>query len=199
MNGTGRVPFAVNLAFLALALTVAGCSVGFSTSSGGLGLAAGTRTSAQRATTIYVVRHAEAVRDTSRDPRLSAAGEARAEALRHALEDAGIAAIYVTDYRRSRATAAPLAAVLWIEPTVYDPRDHAALAKKVFAAAGGRAALVVGHSNTVHAIVEALGGPPGPDLAHHENDPIMVVTARGDIVTLARLRYGAANDTTARH
>ena len=58
---------------------------------------------------VFVVRHAEKASETERDPVLSAAGEARAAALDSALADVRIAAIIVTPYHRTRATAAVVA------------------------------------------------------------------------------------------
>src|SRR5688572_24017630 len=71
-------------------------------------------------TTLLIVRHAD--RDASADA-LTLAGVARATALVHALERAGIAAVYHSDTRRARDTAAPLAAALGLTPSVYSPAD----------------------------------------------------------------------------
>ena len=61
------------------------------------------------ATTVIVVRHAEKATDDPRDPSLDAAGRLRAQALAAALEDAGVTALYATQYKRTRATVEPLA------------------------------------------------------------------------------------------
>lgn len=109
--------------------------------------------------TIYVIRHME--KAPGDDPVLSSAGEANAKRLAAALKDKDIDAIFVTDTRRSRMTAAPLAAALGLQPQVYDPKDNAALAAKVANVPGS--VLVVGHSNTVPGLVAAFGGAaPAP-------------------------------------
>ena len=77
------------------------------------------------------------------------------------LKGKGIAAIFVTATKRSRETAQPLATATGAPVETYDPRDNAALATRAAAIPGS--ILIVGHSNTVPAIVAAVGGtPPGP-------------------------------------
>lgn len=116
---------------------------------------------------VIVVRHAEradggtaapgATMTGASDPELSAAGKARAQALAAMLKDAGVTAIYTTEYRRTKDTAVPLAAALKITAEVVSARDQAALIAKIKANTTG-AILVVGHSNTVPTIIKALGG-----------------------------------------
>jgi phosphohistidine phosphatase SixA len=109
--------------------------------------------------TIYVSRHMR--KEEGDDPSLSAAGAAEAVRLAELLKDRGIAAIFVTPTKRSRETAEPLAKATGAPIETYDPRDNAALAKRAAAIPGS--ILIVGHSNTVPAIVAAVGGnPPGP-------------------------------------
>ena len=64
---------------------------------------------------VILVRHAEKV-DESEDPLLSAAGKARARALARSLRTAGVKAVYVTQYKRTGLTAAPLAAAAGLKP-----------------------------------------------------------------------------------
>jgi broad specificity phosphatase PhoE len=70
-------------------------------------LASALLSTATAQSTIFVVRHAEKA-DATKDPDLSEAGRARAEALAKALRDAKIAAIYATEFKRTQQTAAPL-------------------------------------------------------------------------------------------
>jgi broad specificity phosphatase PhoE len=114
---------------------------------------------------IYVVRHLNTPAG-ERDPDLLAEGRRSAALLAERLADKHIAAIYVTDYRRTRQTAAPLAARLGLTPIVYDPADNPGLIARV--RAHEAPVLIVGHSNTVPAIVEALGGTRPPDLVHED-------------------------------
>ena len=108
--------------------------------------------------TIYVSRHMR--KGDGDDPSLSAAGVAEALRLADLLKGRGIAAILVTATKRSRETAQPLAAATGAPIETYDPRDNAALAQRAAAIPGS--ILIVGHSNTVPAIVAAVGGtPPG--------------------------------------
>ncbi len=56
---------------------------------------------------------------------------------------------------------------------------------------GGQTVLVVGHSNTVPPLVNALGAGPYENLTDDEYDDLFVVTLAADGSTAAvRLRYG---------
>ena len=69
---------------------------------------AGAVSSAQAETVLILIRHGEKV-DESQDADLNDAGQARAHALAAMLKDAGIQAIYSTDYRRTLETVKPTA------------------------------------------------------------------------------------------
>lgn len=117
--------------------------------------------------TVYLARHGET---EGEDPGrwLSAVGWAQAEALAERLAGAGIEAIYTTEYRRTRETAAPLAKSLGLDPALYDPDDLAGFAARLREAGG--TVLVVGHSNTTPELVGLLGGEPGEPIAEDEHD-----------------------------
>jgi len=121
---------------------------------------------------VFVVRHAER-ESRERDSDLSAAGVARAHALDSALADARLTHVIVTEFRRTANTAAPAAR-----------RRNAGPDAVV---------LVVGHSNTVPRIVEALGGPARPDLCDQQYATLTVVRLGGPgaPARVARLQYGA--------
>ncbi len=143
---------------------------------------------------VIVVRHAEradggaaapgAAMTAATDPELSAAGKARAQALAAMLKDAGVTAIYTTEYRRTKDTAAPLADALKITSEVVSARDQAALITKIRAHTTG-AVLVVGHSNTVPAIIKALGGAD-VTMGDSEYDSLFVVAPGG---ATTRIRF----------
>lgn len=144
--------------------------------------------------TVYLVRHAE--KETGDDPDLNAAGQARAEALADALEDAGLDTIWSTDYRRTRATSAPLAQRLEVDVQIYDPSDLDAVAETLKTA--GETALVVGHSNTTPDLAAALGGEAGPPIDEPtEYDRLYVLTGVGTATVETDIRrYGARNDAS---
>lgn len=138
--------------------------------------------------TIFLVRHAEKLTEGD-DPALSEAGIERAQALASLLRDAGVEAIYSTDYARTRDTAAPLASLLGFELTLYDPDQLADVAAEI-RRRGGRC-LVVGHSNTTPDLLALLGGDPGAPIDEEsEYDRLYVVTIGPDgAVGTVILRY----------
>jgi broad specificity phosphatase PhoE len=168
-----------------------------------LSLAAGARTvHAQAATdaplTVYVVRHAEKAAEPGSDPALSVEGQARAQALADSLKGAGVDAVIVTQFRRTATTGAVVAQAAKLTPQVVpaaaDVKTHAeAVAAAVRKQPAGSTVLVVGHSNTVPAIIAALGGPRMPDLCDAEYDNLFVLTVPASgTPKFARSRYGAA-------
>ena len=144
------------------------------------------------ATHIILVRHAEKMAEGS-DPDLSPAGKARAELLTKMLADADVAAIYSSDRKRARETAAPLAASKKIKVIEYNPSAPGAnqkMAAEIVEKYRGRTVLVVGHSNTVPALIEALGLAGAPKIEETEYDNLFICTVTPDgAAHLVRLRY----------
>ena len=144
---------------------------------------------------VFVVRHAERADAGTRgsammadDPDLSGAGKLRAEALARALRDAGVTAIFTTELRRTRQTAAPLATARGVTPQTLPAKDVAGLVARLKTSTGPT--LVVGHSNTIPDILKGLGVPDPVTVGEHDFDHLFVVV-RG---TLVRLRYGGRAD-----
>ena len=134
-------------------------------------------------TTVIVVRHAEQTDPQAVDPPLSEVGAARAKALAAALANSGVQAVYVTQYKRTQDTAAPAAALLHVSVTEV-PVEKATLAeygpmlaKRLLTEHPGGIVLVVGHSNTVPNIVEALTKVKIGAIGAMEFDRFIVVTA----------------------
>lgn len=148
-----------------------------------------------RPTVVIVVRHAEKSAPSG-DVALSALGEARAVALSDALAGTRVDGVITTTLLRTRQTAAPLVRARQLTPIEVPPASdvaaHAAqIASLVRSRFAGRAVLIVGHSNTVPAIVRALGGPAMPDLCDTEYAGMFVVVlAAGDSARVIRSSYG---------
>jgi broad specificity phosphatase PhoE len=154
-------------------------------------LAVAATASAQNA--VFVVRHAEradAAEDASpmmaSDPDLSEIGKARAKSLVATLRDAGITAIYSTEYKRTQQTAEPLAKALGMAVTTVPARDMPALIEKLKAGKGN--ALVVGHSNTVGTVIAALGVTEPVELTDRDYDHLFIVV-RSATPSLIRLHF----------
>ena len=149
---------------------------------------------------VVLVRHAEKAAEPADDPALSDAGRARAEALAAALRDAGVTAIVTTQFKRTRDTAQPLAAARGLQPEVVAAAKGEAHAQAVAAAVrkhAGGVVLVVGHSNTVPAIIAALGGPRLPDLCDSAYADLFVLVPGAGEARLVRSLYGAGDARAA--
>lgn len=151
----------------------------------------------QDSTVVVLVRHAEkaVVEAGNNDPPLSEAGQARARALLDELSGWRFDAVITTERQRTQATARPLMQAQGLTPEIVSLRHGAAHADSVAAAVrrhAGHRVLVVGHSNTVPAIIHALGGPRLPDLCEPEFSNIFLVVLRpGADPLVARRTYGA--------
>ena len=149
-------------------------------------------------TVVLVIRHAEKAVEPGDNPGLSEAGQKRAQELVELAEEAGVTAIYTTQFKRAQDTAKPLAARLSIPVTPVEVnRENAGtypamLAKSVLAKHAGQVVLVIGHSNTVPAIVEAFGGkrPAAIDDATEFDRVFVLVVPKSGPVKLVKTRYG---------
>jgi broad specificity phosphatase PhoE len=150
------------------------------------------------ATVVILVRHAEKEAAPANDPPLTAGGRTRAAALLAVARDAGVGAIITTQFVRTRATAEPVATALGVQAIVVPAAGGAqAVADTIRHAYAGKTVLVVGHSNTIPAIVAALGGPRGPDLCDAEYDALFVMVLDGPTPRLIRSRYGEPSPPAA--
>ena len=144
---------------------------------------------------VFVVRHAEKISES--DERLTDAGRKRAARLAKMLANAGIRAIYATDTERARDTAGPLAEQLRLNVTTYDvgagmsgkPPDASSFVQSLRRDHAQDAVLVVGHSNTVPAILKALGCAEEVTIGAQQYDDLFVVVPGGGGATLVRLKY----------
>ena len=144
------------------------------------------------ARTVYVVRHAEKAvsADAPKDPPLTEQGAQRAAALAREIDVASLVAVYSTPYARTKSTAAPSAEAAGVHVTEHDPKDTAGLVAKIREVKKG-SVLVVGHSNTVPEIVQALGVAETVTLGESDFGDLFVVTLTPDgTATMERRRFG---------
>lgn len=130
--------------------------------------------------TVILVRHAERAAAPANDPVLTDAGAQRAIDLKEALRGAGVTSIITTHLQRTQLTAKPLADANGITPIVVRAGSPTTAHVDSVAAAvrrcpPGDVVLVVGHSNTIPAIVGALGGPKLPDLCDSQYSMLYVL------------------------
>ncbi len=107
---------------------------------------------------VFLVRHGEKAPAPPKDPALSEAGVARANALADLLADAGITHLFASEFERTQKTLAPLAARTGKTVTLVNAGDPAALIAALKALPPGAVAVVAGHSNTLPPLVRGLGG-----------------------------------------
>ena len=140
-------------------------------------------------TTYYLIRHAEKDRSdsTNKNPVLTKKGFFRAERWSKIFSSTELDAIYSTNYDRTLMTASPTAKSKELEIQLYDPRG---LYDEEFReATTGKTVLVVGHSNTTPAFVNAiLGEDRYEDMDDMDNSSLYVVTKIGEQVAVQVLK-----------
>jgi len=160
---------------------------------------AGASTAFAQPSTVILVRHAERAAAPANDPILTEAGSQRALDLKEALRGAGVTSIITTHLQRTQLTAKPLSHVNGLSYIVVraggPPAVHIdSVAAAVKRRPAGDVVLVVGHSNTIPAIVGALGGPKLPELCDGQYSMLYILEfpAAGP-PRFIESRYGAAD------
>jgi phosphohistidine phosphatase SixA len=143
--------------------------------------------------TFYIVRHAEkSAPDASMgsDVTLSAAGIARAEALKQYLADKNIAYVFSTKTKRTESTARPTASQFGVTVENYGPRPDSAFIQLLNTK--DKNTLVVGHSNTIDDVVNMLCGKilVDGDLPETEYDNLFIIEKQGNIYTFTKVKFG---------
>jgi len=131
-------------------------------------------------TTYYLIRHAEKDRSdkTNKNPELTRKGQFRAENWAQVFEKVDLDAIYSTNYNRTLMTASPTSMQKDIQISLYDPR--ALFSEEFKTNTKGKIVLIVGHSNTTPAFVNAIiDEKTYPDMNHHNNSSLYIVTIVG--------------------
>lgn len=108
----------------------------------------------QPVSTLILVRHAE--KDFGEDPTLTPEGTERAERLAEMLRHVELDAVYSSDTRRTRATAAPAADQAGLETQIYNPKEMRYFSGRLRQRHAGETVLVVGHSNTTPELANLL-------------------------------------------
>ena len=144
-------------------------------------------------TTIILVRHAEKnIEPANPDPDISPSGQARARELARMFGDAGIKAIYTSQYKRTQQTVKPLADKLGLVATSVEAKNTAELVRQIRAQHNGEIIFVAGHNNTVPEIIAALSGPQLPIIPETEFDNLYIVTVyRVGKAKLLKMKYGS--------
>lgn len=146
-------------------------------------------------TLVIVVRHAERadggagatpMTGAPADPPLSAAGEARAAKLASILADSGITAVFATEFKRTQDTAKPLAARVGLTTSIVKAADTGALLSRLKANHANDIVLVVGHSNTMPAVIKGLTGRDVTIADSQYDDLFLLVPSTR---TMSRLKY----------
>ncbi len=149
---------------------------------------------------VILVRHGEKAAAPAADPPLTEAGVARAKALSAALANTVVQAAITTELTRTRETAQPLVDAQHLTPEIVHTGPAAAHAKAVADAVRahtGQTVLVVGHSNTVPAIIAALGGPKLPDICDSQYSNFFVLILHDNKADLVTSSYGAPSPDPA--
>lgn len=130
--------------------------------------------------TVVLVRHAELEGQQMQLPPstpLSQAGRQRAERLAQLLSQAGVSRIYVTDVLRTQQTAQPLADRSAAQVFLFAKSDTPALLQALRDTPDGTV-VVVGHSDTLPAVMAGLGGPGDLKIPSGDHGSLFIVTTR---------------------
>jgi len=148
-------------------------------------------------TTVILVRHAEKNNEPANpNPNLSAIGQERAQELARILSNAGVTAIYTSQYVRTQQTVQPLANQLRLSVGQIDAKNTDELVRQISTNNRGGVVLVAGHNNTVPATITALGGGSSPVIPENEFDNMFIVTIyRFGKAKVVKLKYGSASPT----
>ncbi len=134
---------------------------------------------ASKTTVYYLIRHAEKDRSdpTDQDPELTEKGIQRAKKWAEIFKDIPIDQIYSTDYKRTLQTAGFTAKDKALEIIIYNPKK---LYNRRFQnSTKGKTVLIVGHSNTTPAFVNAIVGKSEyQDMKDSDNGKLFIVTIK---------------------
>jgi broad specificity phosphatase PhoE len=127
-------------------------------------------------TTFILVRHAEKKADGSKNPELTEEGEKRAQNLVTLLQNTPVAAVYSTDYIRTRSTVEPLATTRSLPVKTYEPFKKEPI-DKMLTEYAGKTVVICGHSNNIPWIANYLQGTESiKDFADTDYGNMLILT-----------------------
>ena len=146
-------------------------------------------------TTVILVRHAEKkIEPNNQDPDLAPEGVERAQEIARMFGDAGVNAIYATQFKRTQQTVKPLSERTGVPVTLFNASQTTDLLRQIQTSDRGKTIFVAGHNNTVPAIVSELSGETYPVIPESEYDNLYIVTIyRFGKAKVVKLKYGKAS------
>lgn len=146
-------------------------------------------------TTVIIVRHAEKkIEPENPDPDLTPEGVERSREIARVFGDAGVNAIYATQYKRTQQTVKPLADRTGVGVTLLDSKQTDELVNRIQTVHRGQTVFIAGHNNSVPAIASALSGENYPVIPESEYDNLFVVTIyRFGKAKVLKLKYGGSS------
>ena len=137
---------------------------------------------------IILIRHAERI-DSSTDA-LSRRGEEWSNLLRDRFKNSGITTIYSTQFQRTSKTVEPLSKELGLAPVIIQSTQQADLIDRLRTKHGPNdVVLVVGHSNSVPAIIKELGVKETITIADDQYGDVSILVPKTPEPTLVRLHF----------
>ncbi len=139
-------------------------------------------------TVVYLTRHAEKAKSPGRNPELAPKGKQRAKALADKLADIKFDQIYSTPYHRTKMTAGPIAEQQKLEITEYNVPANL-LASKILKLHDKQNTLVVGHSNTVPKLIQALGVDEKVYIGHEQYGDLFIIEIKNGKSSLTKTNF----------
>ncbi len=153
--------------------------------------------------TVFLIRHAEREDEPRQDPPLKKEGVVRSQELSRLLSNAGIKAIFTSQFTRTKQTAEPLAAKLGLTTMPFTLKINPSNSRQIAAESttevtnkilerAGESILVIGHSNSIPDVIKMLGGDVVPTIDERKFDDLFIVTvyAKGK-ARVVQMKYGA--------
>lgn len=147
-------------------------------------------------TTVILVRHAEKkIEPNNEDPDITPEGVERAHEIARVFADAGINAIYATQYKRTQQTVKPLSDRTGVGVELLNSKQTDQLLRRIQTTYRGQTVFVAGHNTTVPAIITELSGETYPPIPESEYDNLYIVTIyRFGKAKVVKLKYGKPSE-----